>query len=135
MSVHCLTTHHTSRRQSPPSHQHHHQQTHSSMFDPLSNYFNHPHSVHLTNSNPTRMPPICGLITPSSSSSPQNQPFLTNQLGGQSRVGGFPNIQIPLASKNALLAQAGNNNNNAVRNPKKRSRRAPTMLTTDTTNF
>jgi hypothetical protein len=136
-----------------PSHQHHHQQTHSSMFDPLSNYFD-PRSVHLTNPNSLlnldmvwpktlRSDPnaadLGGLITPSSSSSPQNQPFLTNQLGGQSRAGGFPNIQIPPTPENAPPAQAGNNSSNAVRNPKKRSRasrRAPTtVLTTDTTNF
>jgi hypothetical protein len=50
----------------------------------------------------------------------------------------FPTYRSPPAPKNALSAQAGNNNNNVVRNPKKRSRayrRAPTVLTTDTTNF
>lgn len=144
-----------------PPPQHHHHQTHSSMFDPLSNYFD-PRSVPLTNPNSLlnldmvwsktlRSDPnaadLGGLMTPSSSSSaPQNQPFLTNQLGGQSRAGGYPNLQIPPAPENAQRAaisagndQAGNNTTNAVRNPKKRSRasrRAPTtVLTTDTTNF
>jgi hypothetical protein len=145
----------------PPPHQqqHHHHQTHSSstsMFDPLSNYFD-PRSVPLTNPNSLlnldmvwsktqRSDPnaadLGGLMTPSSSSSAQNQPFFTNQLGGQSRAGAFPNIQIPPAPENAPRAgtdQAGNNTSNVVRNPKKRSRasrRAPTtVLTTDTTNF
>lgn len=145
---------HPPHQASPPPHHHHHQETHSSsMFDPLSNYFD-PRSVHLTNPNSLlnldmvwpktlRSDPnaadLGGLITPASSSSPQNQTFLTNQLGGQNRAGGFPNIQIPPAPENAPPAQPGNNNSNAVRNPKKRSRasrRAPTtVLTTDTTNF
>ncbi|XP_059432426.1 extensin-like [Corylus avellana] len=145
---------HPPHQASPPPHHHHHQETHSSsMFDPLSNYFD-PRSVHLTNPNSllnldmvwpktlrsdSNAADLGGLITPASSSSPQNQPFLTNQLGGQSRPGGFPNIQIPPAPENAPPAQPGNNNSNAVRNPKKRSRasrRAPTtVLTTDTTNF
>ncbi|XP_042971380.1 transcription factor MYB120-like [Carya illinoinensis] len=158
--------------QQPPHHHHHHHHqaqssSSSSMFDPLSNYFDQlssSRSVPLTNPNSflnldmvwsktLRSDPnatdLCGLITPSSSA--QSQPFLTSQLGGQSRDGSFCAIQIPPAPENSPRAsvsasgisgandQAGGNNNNVVRNPKKRSRasrRAPTtVLTTDTTNF
>jgi hypothetical protein len=79
------------------------------MFDPLSNYFD-PHLVPLTNPNSLlnldmvwsktqRSNPnpanLGSLMTPSSSSSTQNHPFFTNQLGGQSREGAFPNLHIP----------------------------------------
>ncbi|XVF58966.1 hypothetical protein PTKIN_Ptkin07bG0108900 [Pterospermum kingtungense] len=143
----------------PPSLPQQHHQSHSSsvMFDPLSNYFDHPlsRSPQLT-SNPNsllnldgvwsknlRSEPNCstdlgGFIA---SSSPTQQ-LLTNQA--QSRAT-FPSMQIPQGpesgSKSSVsgTSDPANNNNNMVRNPKKRSRasrRAPTtVLTTDTTNF
>ncbi|XVE86761.1 hypothetical protein DITRI_Ditri18aG0059800 [Diplodiscus trichospermus] len=134
------------------------QQSHSSsaMFDPLSNYFDHPllRSPQLT-ANPNsllnldvvwsknlRSEPnstdFGGFIA---SSSPTQQLF-TNQQA-QSRAT-FPSMQIPQEPESATKSSASGisdqpNNNNMVRNPKKRSRasrRAPTtVLTTDTTNF
>ncbi|OMO56059.1 VQ motif-containing protein [Corchorus capsularis] len=139
----------------PPPQQHHS----STMFDPLSNYFDHPLSSRSpqlsTNPNSLlnldvvwsknlRSEPNCndlgggGFIT-AASSSPPTQQF-------QSRASSFPSMnQIPENNNkiSSVSVSGGNsdqpNNNNMVRNPKKRSRasrRAPTtVLTTDTTNF
>ena len=150
MSVHCLTTHHTSRRRrintttnKPTPLCSTLYRTNSTTHAPSSHKPEFASKSRYDVAQNTKIRPECHRSrrpnTHSSSFSPQNQPFLTNQLGGQSRVGGFPNIQITPAPENAPLAQAGNNNNNAVRNPKKRSRasrRAPTtVLTTATANF
>ncbi|XP_041008722.1 uncharacterized protein LOC121252932 [Juglans microcarpa x Juglans regia] len=151
----------------PPPHHHHHHQTlpasSSSMFDPLSNYFDplsSSRSIPLTNPNSLlnldmvwsktlRSDPnatdLGGLITPSSST--QSQAFLTHQFGGHSRDGSFSTVQIPPTSERASVSvsgtisgannnQAAGNNTNVVRNPKKRSRasrRAPTTVLTTDT--
>ncbi|XP_021274821.1 uncharacterized protein LOC110409709 [Herrania umbratica] len=141
----------------PPQQQH---QSHSSsaMFDPLSNYFDHPlsRSPQLTTipnsllnldvvwSKNLRSEPNCTDLGGFIASSSPTQQLLTNQQA-QSRAT-FPSMQIPQGPESATKSsisgtgdQPNNNNSNMVRNPKKRSRasrRAPTtVLTTDTTNF
>lgn len=140
----------------PPPHHHHHHHTHSSsMFDPLSNYFDplsrsptqlqNPNSLlnlDMVWSKTLRSDPNCteiGGILASSSSTP---PFSGAQ--GQIRAtfpSSLPSMPFPPAPENAAraTASASNDQTNVARNPKKRSRasrRAPTtVLTTDTTNF
>lgn len=113
----------------------------STMFDPLSNYFDPPIP---TLTRPQTHSSILNLDMPSWSKS-QTNPFFTTQTPMS-----FPQISEAIAT----TVTAGNNNNNtqvmqqqdqtsqtqvAARNPKKRSRasrRAPTtVLTTDTSNF
>lgn len=113
----------------------------STMFDPLSNYFDPPNI-------PTR-PQIPNLDMPPSWSKSQTNPFFTPMS--------FPQISEPIATTVTPGNIINNNNNSqvmqqqqqqdqnsqstvaAARNPKKRSRasrRAPTtVLTTDTSNF
>ncbi|XWS33311.1 hypothetical protein CRYUN_Cryun22dG0070700 [Craigia yunnanensis] len=140
----------------PPSQQQHQSHSSSAMFDPLSNYFDHPlsRSPQLT-TNPNslfnldvvwsknlRSEPNCTYLGGFMASSSPTQQLLTNQQA-QSRAT-FPSMQIPQGPENANKSSVSGtsdqpNNNNMVRNPKKRSRasrRAPTtVLTTDTTNF
>ncbi|XP_022751064.1 uncharacterized protein DDB_G0271670-like [Durio zibethinus] len=138
-----------------PQQQH---QSHSSsaMFDPLSNYYAHPlaRSPQLT-TNPNSLLNLDGVWSKNLGSEPNctdlggfmassspTQQLLTNHQA-QSRDS-FPSMQIPegpeIATKSSVSGTSDQpNNNNMVRNPKKRSRasrRAPTtVLTTDTSNF
>ncbi|XVE83155.1 hypothetical protein DITRI_Ditri16bG0065000 [Diplodiscus trichospermus] len=139
----------------PPPHQQHQSNSSSAMFDPLSNYFDHPLSRSpqlATNPNSLlnldvvwsknlRSEPNCTDLGGFMASSPTQQ-LLTNQQA-QSRAT-FPSMQFPQGPESANKSSVSGasdqpNNNNMVRNPKKRSRasrRAPTtVLTTDTTNF
>ncbi|MBA0592311.1 uncharacterized protein LOC105763709 [Gossypium raimondii] len=142
-------------QQSPPLLQQQHQSPSSSavLFDPLSNYFDHPLSS-VTNPNSQlnldvvwsrnlRSEPNCNDLVGgfmASSSPPPTQQLFTNQQA-QSRAT-FPSMQIPQGPESGTKGSGTSgqpNNNNMVRNSKKRSRasrRAPTtVLTTDTTNF
>ncbi|KAJ9170339.1 hypothetical protein P3X46_018454 [Hevea brasiliensis] len=155
----------------PPDHHHHHQhqhqhQTHSSsssMFDPLSNYFDPLSSSRsppqLTNPNSllnldmvwsknirseTNCTDLGAFLAPSS----PTQQFFTNQPPSRTT---FPSVQIPqgpeCATRGSGSASASasvsndqgtitTSSNNIVRNPKKRSRasrRAPTTVLTTDT--
>ncbi|GMI67667.1 hypothetical protein like AT5G65170 [Hibiscus trionum] len=114
----------------------------SMLFDPLSNFFDHPLSS-ATNRNPQLN--LDAIWSKNIRSEPN-----CNDLGGfmasqqaQSRVT-FSSVQIPQGPESGTKASVSGTtdqqpNNNTVRNSKKRSRasrRAPTtVLTTDTTNF
>ncbi|XP_039003917.1 uncharacterized protein LOC120130835 isoform X2 [Hibiscus syriacus] len=121
-------------------HHHHQSQSPSSMlFDPLSNYLDHPLSsatnqdLDVVWSKNTRSEPGCNDLAG----------FMASQEA-QSRAT-FSSVQITVESESCTKASASGttdqqpSNNNMIRNSKKRSRasrRAPTtVLTTDTTNF
>ncbi|XWS44915.1 hypothetical protein CRYUN_Cryun15aG0091000 [Craigia yunnanensis] len=142
--------------QPPPPQRQHQSHSSSAMFDPLSNYFDHPlsRSPQLT-TNPNsllnldlvwsknlRSETNCTDLGGFMASSSPSQQLLTNQQA-QSRAT-FPSMQIPQGPESSNKSSVSGtsdqpNNNNMVRNPKKRSRasrRAPTtVLTTDTNNF
>lgn len=137
-------------------HNHHrHQPSSSSMFDPLSHFFDPlpPRQIPLSNPNSLlnldlpwpkalRSDPnpidLGGLIPPPSSSNPQ--PFSTAAPGTGGGGSNLPAVQIsPESVPRGSVSGPPNEQNAVVRNPKKRSRasrRAPTtVLTTDTANF
>ncbi|XP_022773874.1 uncharacterized protein LOC111316127 [Durio zibethinus] len=138
--------------QPPPPQQQHQSHSSSVMFDPLSNYFDHPlsRSPQLT-TNPNSLLNLDAVWSKHLRSEPNctdlggfiaSSQLLINQQA-QSRAT-FHSMQIPqgpqTATKGSVSATSDQpNSNNMVRNPKKRSRasrRAPTtVLTTDTTNF
>ncbi|XWS41552.1 hypothetical protein CRYUN_Cryun17cG0091700 [Craigia yunnanensis] len=142
--------------QPPPQQQQHRSHSSSAMFDPLANYFCHPLSkspqlttkpnsllnLDVFSSKNLRSEPNCTDLDGFIASSSPTEQLLTNQQA-QSRAT-FPSMQIPQGPESATKSSVSGtsdqpNNNNMVRNPKKRSRasrRAPTtILTTDTTNF
>ncbi|KAL4377651.1 hypothetical protein GQ457_02G009340 [Hibiscus cannabinus] len=133
----------------PPVMQQQHHQSHapsSMLFDPLSNYFDHPLS---SVTNPNSQLNLDAVWSKNIRSEPN-----CNDLGGgfmatqqaQSRAT-FSSVQIPQGPESGTKGSVpgtttdlpNKNNTNMARNSKKRSRasrRAPTtVLTTDTTNF